>query len=123
MPYLVRGFPLRKPLSALLAFIAELQGPRREQLSELFRRYGVTHESWCVRTIAGETWILEWLQIDDPNAAMPLYAADEEEFAVWYKTSIHELTGIDPNVAPRGAPMSELFAWEDDQRLPLAALG
>jgi len=113
MAYLVRAFPLRRPLAELEAFAAELAGPRREQTRDFYRRSGVRRELWHKQMMPDGPWILAVTEIDDVNAAAPAYAASQDEFDVWYKQTVHTLTGVDPNTTPLGPASAEVYRWTE----------
>lgn len=59
-------------------------------------------------------WILAVTEIDDVNAAAPAYAASQDEFDVWYKQTVHTLTGVDPNTTPLGPGSTEVYRWTEE---------
>jgi hypothetical protein len=111
MPYLVRAFPLIRPVADLRAFVSALSSSRQSDTGLFYGQYGVSHESVYVQeTPNGNLLIVLTVLADDSDAA-PRFAAASEEFQVWFKSQVLYLTGIDPNVTPMGPPTTKLFSW------------
>lgn len=113
MAYIVRTFPLLASSAEVEAFAAEVKGPRGDQTAAFYRRYGIHFESWHVQRCGDSLQLLVATQVDDPDTAAPRYAASTEPYDVWFKQNVLRLTGVDPNVAPKGPPSLELFRWID----------
>ena len=111
MPYLVRAFPVIRPLEELNAFLSELA--KHADTDKFYRKYGVSHESAHLqRTARGELLLIVVTVLEDLQEAAPRYQAAPAEFDRWFKEQIRLLSGIDPNVNPLGPPTSEVFSWE-----------
>jgi hypothetical protein len=95
MPIIVRAFPLRRPVAAL------------------YRKYGVTHESWHVQETPAGPWVIAVTKAADPSEAAPRYAASSASFDSWFKSEVLRLSGVDPDTQPLGPPTTEIFAWSD----------
>ncbi|WAS99303.1 hypothetical protein [Nannocystis punicea] len=113
MQYVVRMTPLRRSIGDLLAFVAALRGPRRAETGAFFRRYGVRHESWHLQDTPDGLVVLVVTRIDAPAPAADAYAASKDDFELWFKSRVLDLSGNDPNEAPLGPPTLEVFAWDD----------
>jgi hypothetical protein len=111
MSYVVRAFPLIRPVADLRAFASALSTSRQAETGVFYGQYGVSHESVYVQeTPNGNVLIVLTVLADDVQAA-PRFAAASEEFHVWFKSQVLYLTGIDPNVMPMGPPTTKLFSW------------
>jgi hypothetical protein len=113
MQYVVRMTELRRPIGDLLAFVAALRGPRRAETGAFCRRYGVRHESWHLQDTPEGPMVLVVTLIEAPAPAADAYAASKDEFELWFKSRVLELSGDDPNESPLGPPTLEVFAWDD----------
>src|SRR5438552_8490249 len=58
MPLVVRAFPLRRSVSDLQAFAAELNGAKAADATQFYRHYGVDHESWHVQQTPNGPWVI-----------------------------------------------------------------
>jgi len=111
MPYLVRAFPLIRPVSELHQFLSTLSNEKRAETSKFYREYGVSHESvYLQETQHGNILIAVTLLADQEEAA-PRYRAASEEFHAWFKEQVLYLSGVDPNVTPLGPPTTQVFSW------------
>lgn len=111
MPFLVRAFPLVRPLDEARSFLAEVAGPRRSEADRFYARFGVSHESIYLQdTPNGQILIVVTLIQDAPEAG-GRYGAAAEAFEQWFKGEVLRLTGVDPNRTPLGPPTTELFKW------------
>ncbi|MDC0668104.1 hypothetical protein [Nannocystis radixulma] len=110
MSYSVRAFPLCRPVGELMAFVAELQGPRRAEAEAAYRRYGVLYDSWHLQHTPHGPWVLVVTMVES-RAKIAEYAASTGPFDVWFKSTILELSGCDPNEMPFGPPTTEILEW------------
>ena len=112
MAYLVRAFPLIRPVSELHTFLAALSGARREDTDRFYRYYDVSHESAYVQETPDGNLLIVVTVVRDHLKVAPRYKAASEDFHAWFKSQILYLTGVDPNVTPLGPPTTEVFSWE-----------
>ncbi|PCC73931.1 hypothetical protein SAMN02745121_06149 [Nannocystis exedens] len=93
-----------------MAFAAALRGSRRAEAEAAYRRYGVLLDTWHIQHTPFGPWVLVVTRVDD-CADIEAYAASSDEFEVWFKSTVHALTGSDPNKAPLRPPSTELYTW------------
>jgi hypothetical protein len=111
MPYVVRAFPLIRPIADVNAFLSALSGARRTDTDTFYRQYGVSHESVYIQhTEHGDLLIVVTL-IEDKHEASSRFQTASEEFQAWFKGQLLHLTGVDANVTPLGPPTTEVFSW------------
>ncbi|WAS90802.1 hypothetical protein [Nannocystis punicea] len=110
MSYAVRAFPLRRPVGELMEFVAALRGHRRAEAEAAYQRYGVLLDTWHIQHTPFGPWVLVVTRVED-CAKVEEYAASSDEFEVWFKSTVHALSGTDPNKAPFGPPTTEVFTW------------
>lgn len=116
MQLTVRAFPLREgQRDALASFAETLSGPRAEEASDFYRRFGVTHESWHLQETESGPWVIAVTHIEKmpPAEAAAGYAESSVEFDAWFRDSVRRLTGVDPVEQPLGPPTERIFAWSD----------
>jgi hypothetical protein len=94
---------------AARAWAAELNGPRYEGWDALQRRGGLTRETLVLQTTPAGTFLLAWAE-GDIEKAMTEFAAADDEFTVWHRQMLAEITGID-FTQPGGAPPKLLVDW------------
>jgi hypothetical protein len=111
MPYLVRAFPLIRPVAELHGFVAALSGTRRAETDAFYRQYGVSHESVYLQETEHGPLVIVVTNIEDRHQASPRFMKASESFEVWFKAQLLHLTGVDPNVSPLGPPTTEIFTW------------
>ncbi|NRF70290.1 hypothetical protein HLB44_25095 [Aquincola sp. S2] len=112
MGYLVRAFPLIRPVEELQAFLAALKAEKSADAARFYGQYGVTQEIAYLQDLGpGKKILIVVTVLSDAKEAAPRYAAASEGFHAWFKQQILHLTGVDPNVAPLGPPTTEVFNW------------
>ena len=111
MSFLVRAFPLRKPVSDFDAFVAELHGQKKADADAFYSSHGITHESWHLQQTENGPWIIVVTMVGNADEAAPKYAKATDEFSSWFKGQVMTLSGVDPSVAPLGPPTSQVYSW------------
>ena len=95
-------------LDAWKAWVVELEGSRKDALSDFNRRYGLTrHAAWLTETPGGPM-VIALHEGPGGDELMPKLAASQNEFDVWFRERILEIHGMDVTQPPPG-PMPELF--------------
>jgi len=111
MSYVVRAYPVIRPVEELQEFISALSGSRSAETDKFYRKYGVSHESaYLQETAQGPILIVVTLIADEQTASSQFQAASEE-FHAWFKAQLLHLTGVDPNLTPLGPSTTEVFSW------------
>jgi hypothetical protein len=111
MPYLVRAFPLIRPVAELHNFLSALSDAKHAETSRFYRQYGVSHESAYLQETEHGNILIVVTVLDDQQEAAPRYKAASEEFHAWFKEQVFHLSGVDPNVTPLGPPTAQVFSW------------
>ena len=109
MPLLVRAFPVHCDRAEVEQLAAEMR-QRSEDARRFYTGFGVRRESWFYQTTPSGALVISVTDIADPieNAARE-YAQTTEHFASWFKSRVHDLSGIDPNEQPLGPPTELVF--------------
>ena len=95
-------------LDAWKAWVDELNGPRKSELTEFNRRYGLTrHAAWLAQTPAGPM-VIAMHEGPGADELMPKLGASQHAFDGWFRDKMKELHGIDVTQPPPG-PMPELL--------------
>jgi len=116
MSLIVRAFPLQAPQQALEAFVAALNTERRADTDAFYRRFGISHESWHLQQTPQGPWVIGVTTFDDHQDAAARFANSSDDFEVWFKRQVRELSGVDPDQQPLGPPTTCVFDWSDDRR-------
>ena len=111
MPFVVRAFPVVRPLEELRAFLSTLLNERRAETDKFYGQYGVSHESAYLQEGPHGPQLIVVTILADEQEAAPLYAAASEEFHAWFKGEVFRLTGVDPNASPLGPATTEVYCW------------
>ena len=111
MGFLVRAFPLIRPVAELETFLAAMKA-KSADVARFYGQYGVSQEIAYLQDLdPGKKILIVVTVLSDAQEAAPRYAAASEGFHAWFKQQILYLTGVDPNVAPLGPPTTEVFNW------------
>src|SRR3954471_19567181 len=84
------------------AFAAETFGARRQDFEAHMARGGITRETWTLQQTPMGSFMLVWFEGDVERAFADL--ATEDEFAMWFRARVLDLTGVDLGVPSDGPP-------------------
>jgi len=88
------------------AFFKELEGSRKAEFARSEERIGIPKESWYLQKTPMADLLIGYMESPDFARALDLFARSQDEFDVWFKRRLAELTGADLNSPPPG-PRSE----------------
>jgi len=91
------------------AFLGELEGPRKPQLTACDQSLGITKEVWAIQEMPQGDLLVGYLAGENVGQAFTQFAASQDEFDRWFKQQMREVTGADLNTPPTG-PFSEILA-------------
>jgi len=100
------------------AFFKELEGSRKAEFAKSEERIGIPKESWYLQKTPMADLLIGYMESPDFGRALDLFARSQDEFDVWFKRRLAELTGADLNSPPPG-PMSEQVS-SYEARVPVA---
>jgi len=94
------------------AFAKECAGPRKRQFDEGQSRVGTTRETWALQPTPAGSFVLVWFD-GDVDAAFEDLATAQDEFSIWFRAQIEEITGVDMSQPPEeGSAPEMIFEWE-----------
>ena len=95
---------------AARAWIAELAGPRKEGFDAMQRRSEIERETLTLQATPNGSFMLVWF---DGNVAKAFatVATDEDEFTVWHRAQLRDVTGLDLSEPEEGPPPELLLDW------------
>jgi len=88
------------------AFMEELEGPRKADYAASERRIGITKESWYLQHTPGGDLLVAYMESPDFAGALEAFRRSSDEFDLWFKARMAEVTGVDLN-EPLAGPLSE----------------
>ena len=118
MAMVVRAFPvLPGKEQAAREFAGTLGSARRSEASAFFARYGVTRESWHLQQTPQGAFIIVVTELGaspglQVHVQAQAYASAQHAFDRWFKDSVRELCGVNPDEQPLGPPTETIFDWD-----------
>ena len=95
---------------AARAFAAETIGARKSDFAALQARSNITRETWALQETPMGSLMVVWFEGDVEKAFSDL-AADDSEFATWFRGQVKDLTGVDLGAPPEGPMPALLVDW------------
>jgi hypothetical protein len=91
-------------------FAQETMG-RGEEFSASQKRGGVTKEEWAFQQSPMGSLMLVHFEANDIEKAFGVLAESSEDFDVWFRGRVQELTGVDLAAEPEGPPPEIVLDW------------
>ena len=91
-------------------FAQETMG-RSEEFSESQKRGGVTKEEWSFQQSPMGSLMVVHFEANDVEKAFGVLAESSEDFDVWFRGRVQELTGVDLAAEPEGPPPEIVLEW------------
>ena len=85
----------------------ELQGGKKSEVEDFYRRMKITREEWFIQPTPQGDMVIVYLEGEDLGQTFQTLAASEEPLDLWLKEQAKSVHGIDFN-KPRSAPLPEL---------------
>ncbi len=96
---------------AARSFAKEAGGQRRDELGAHLLRSNVTRETWSLLTTPLGSFINVWFEGDIEDAFSDL-ATNDEEYTVWFRNSVLEVTGVDLSQPNDSTPPEVILDWK-----------
>jgi hypothetical protein len=110
MEYALFAIPIRAEKNdAARAFLTELEGPRKPAYAQSQQRIQVPKEIWAIQHTSNGDQFVVFFQSEDLGGAIGKFIASQDEFDVWFKGQVLDVTGVDINQLPPG-PLSEVLS-------------
>src|SRR5205823_4071622 len=81
-------------------FFKELEGSRKAEFARSEERIGIPKESWYLQQTPMADLLIGYMESPDFTRALDLFARSQDEFDIWFKRRLAELTGADLNSPP-----------------------
>ena len=91
-------------------FAQETMG-RSEEFSASQKRGGVTKEAWSLQQSPMGSLVLVHFEAADIEKAFATLAQSSEDFDVWFRGRVQEVSGVDLGAAPEGPPPEIVLDW------------
>ena len=95
---------------AARAWITEFSGPRRAGFDELQRRSEIERETLTLQTTPMGSFLLVWFE-GDVEKAFGAVITGQDEFTVWHREQLGDVTGLDLSQPDEGPPPELLLDW------------
>ena len=91
-------------------FAQEVLG-RGEEFSASQKRGGATKEEWSLQQSPMGSLVLVHFEADDVEKAFMTLAQSTEDFDVWFRGRVQEVSGVDLGAEPDGPPPEVILEW------------
>lgn len=92
-------------------FAAASIGERRKGFEAQAARTGLARETWALQETPMGSFMLVWFEAPDIERAFTEIATSDDEFTVWFRGQIKEVTGVDLGAPPAGPLPVVLVDW------------
>lgn len=82
------------------AFQRELDTARKADYDRSERRIGVRKEYWYLAPLPSGDHLVAYFEADDINQTLPMFVSSQDEFDLWFKKRLADVTGVDLNNPP-----------------------
>jgi hypothetical protein len=91
--------------------LAEETMGRGEEFSASQKRSGVSKEEWSLQQSPMGSLVVVHLEADDVEKSFATLAQSTEDFDVWFRGRVLEVSGVDLGVEPEGPPPEIILDW------------
>lgn len=106
MQRVVRAFPVKNK-EAIVNFAKAVSEWPSDDKKAFFANFGDVTETWHFQMIEGKPYVIGVAEGADLEKGFARYAAMSDNFTVWFRGQVKEITGFDLTDTPKG-PVSEL---------------
>ena len=92
------------------AFQRELDTDRKADYDRSERRIGITKEVWYIASLPSGDLLVAYMESQDFNRALQLFSQSQDEFDLWFKRRLADVTGVDLNNPPPDMQLPELVS-------------
>ena len=94
------------------AFFRELETQRKSAYATSEQRINILKESWHLQQTPQGDLLLAYIESPDFANALSLFSQSQDEFDLWFKQRLAEVTGVDLNEPPPGPLSEQLSSYE-----------
>lgn len=92
------------------AFHRELDTARKAEYDRSERRLGISKEIWYLAPSPGGDHLVVYMEGADFKRAMQQFVASKDEFDLWFKRRLADVTGVDLNNPPPSLTSAEILS-------------
>jgi hypothetical protein len=111
MAVFMGAFPVLPGKDDEVRKLAEEVRGRLEDFNASQARGGTTREEWALQETPMGSLVLVRFEGDDPEKAFATLAESTDDYDVWFKSRVLEISGVDLGAPPDGAPPEIIFDW------------
>jgi hypothetical protein len=93
---------------ASMEFAIACMVERSKEFEAHLVRHGVTRETWALQETPMGSFMLVWFEAPDIEKTFTLLATSGEEFTVWFRGQVKDMTGVDMGAPPESPPPDTL---------------
>lgn len=82
------------------AFQEELDGPRKSEYAASERNIGIDKEVWFIASAPTGDQLVAYMESPDFNKSLGMFVQSREDFDMWFKERLANVTGVDLNDPP-----------------------
>jgi len=79
-------------------------GERRTGFEAQLARGGLTRETWALQETPMGSFMLVWFDAPNIEKAFMELATSDDEFTIWFRGQVKDVTGVDLGAPPEGPP-------------------
>jgi hypothetical protein len=92
-------------------FAAACMGERRKGFEAQAARSGLTRETWALQETPMGSFMLVWFEAPDIEKTFTELATSGEEFSIWFRGQVKDVTGVDLGAPPESPLPDVLVDW------------
>lgn len=81
-------------------FMRELEESRKQEYSRSEERIGITKEAWYLAPLPAGEVLVAYMETDDFETALRSFSQSRDDFDMWFKRRLSQVTGVDLNDPP-----------------------
>ena len=85
-------------------FAAACMGARRNGFVAQLATGGLTRETWALQETPMGSFMLVWFEAPDIEKSFTELATSDDEFTIWFRGQVKDVTGVDLGAPPEGPP-------------------
>lgn len=91
-------------------FMRVLESERKPDYERSEQRIGITKEAWFLASLPSGDHLIAYMESPDFHNALGTFSQSQDEFDLWFKGRLADVTGLDLNNPPPGMKMPELLS-------------
>ncbi len=96
---------------AARAFATACTGQKQGEFDDMQGRVGTRRETWSMQQTPAGTFMLVWFESDDIEGAFTDLSTNQDDFMVWFRGQVLDVTGVDMSVPDDSPPPELVLDW------------